>query len=1302
MLSTRPFTRPFSAAPACLRCSSLLALLAFLLLASGCTHTGQAPQPVTGLALAGRVQGGQQPVTGSTLQLYVVGTTADGAASSPLLNKSVQTDATGSFSITGDYTCPSSTALVYLTASGGNPGLAAGSNNPNLTMMAALGQCGQLSATTYIFINEVTTVGTVAALYPYMNSSTAVGSGTADLNAFTTAFSTVNEFTNIAAGTAPGPALPGGFYASSSEIDTLGNILAPCINSTGGVAGDGSLCGQLFQLTKPTTSAAPTDTVGAILDILRNPTQNVAALFNLSQPAPPFQPALTSAPTDWTLTIVPVPATPTFSLAAGTYTGAQTLSLSDSVAGAQIFYTTDGSTPSKSSTLYSGAFTVASSETVKAIAIEGGRSSSAVASAAYTINSSTGIPVITSVSAVAAQQTQTITINGTGFGSRAAYTGNSSFISFRDATTGVQAGYGSDSVTLVISSWTDSQIVLGGFAGAYGGSYSLSPGDQIQLNLFNPQTGSGPGACNNIFVGGGATVCSAVSPAATPVFSPAGGSYTSSQTVTLTDATSGAQIYYTTDGSTPTISSTLYGGPITVASSKVLKAYAFAFGYSASAVATATYDIGSSAGIISTFAGSGVQGNTGDGGLATSARLTSPYQMCLDPAGDILVADYSGNRIRKITPAGMISTFAGTGASSSTGDGGQAAAASINAPNGIACDTSGNVYIAEEHGIRVRKVNAAGVISTFAGTGVQGYAGDGGLATSAGFVLPEGVAVDTSGNVYIADAYGNRIRKVNTAGIISTFAGTGTGGYNGDGLQATVTTLSTPYAVLPDNAGNVYISDSSNNRVRKVNAGGIVSTYAGNGSSAFAGDGGQATSASISGALGITLDSAGNLYIADQNNYRIRKVTAAGVISTVAGNGIQGYSGDGGLATAAEVKVPEGVLIDAIGNLYIGDGANYVIRKVTYFTAVQAATPTFSPAAGTYTSAQAVALSSTTTGASIYYTLDGSIPTAASAVYAAPLTVSASETINAIAVAGGYTNSTVGTAAYTINTPIAAAPTASPAGGTFTTPPTITLADTTPGAAIHYTVDGSSPTAGSPLYTVPFTLPASAVVSTIAVAPGYLSSYPNSFFYTINNQVASAPTFSINPGTYTAPQTVQLSTSTAGATIYYTLDGSNPSPSSTKYTGAITVSTSETINAITTAPNYTTSAPSSATYTIVPPVIPRITSVGAFLSGKTQTVVITGSGFGNTGPTSATSSQFRLRDNTNVWEAGYSPTPDVVGVGFSSWTDTQIVFTGFVGSYGSQNWTINPGDNLTITIWNANGSGACSNIYVGAGPTTCQ
>jgi hypothetical protein len=335
------------------------------------------------------VHGGQQPVTGANIQLYAVGTTADASAATSLMTSSVQSDASGNFSLNSKYTCPGSPANVYLVATGGNPGLTAGTNNTAITMMAALGLCSSLNSSTFVFVDEVTTIGSVAALYPYMTSATNLGSGSSDAAAFATAFSNVAEYTNTATGSAPGPSLPGGMYASSTEINTLGNILAPCINSAGGVAGDSSACGNLFNLTK-SGSVAPTNIVGAILNILNNPTQNASGLFSLPQPIAPFQPSLSTAPTTWALPILTMAATPTFSVAGGTYSSAQFVTLSDTTSGAIIYYTTDGSTPTSASSTATGTITVSSTETLKAIAQASGYATSAVASAAYTITGSAG------------------------------------------------------------------------------------------------------------------------------------------------------------------------------------------------------------------------------------------------------------------------------------------------------------------------------------------------------------------------------------------------------------------------------------------------------------------------------------------------------------------------------------------------------------------------------------------------------------------------------------------------------------------------------------------------------------------------------------------------------------------------------------------------------------------------------------------------------------------------------------------------------------------------------------------------
>jgi len=344
-------------------------------------------------AVQGAVHGGQQPVVGATIQLYQVGTTGDGSSAAPL-GSSTTTASDGSFSLTGKYSCTNAanggSTLVYLVSTGGNPGSGA---NANLAMMAALGQCSTLTSSTFIFIDEVTTVGSVAALYPYMTSYSAVGSGSSDAAAFATAFSSVAEYTNTATGSAPGPTLPSGYYASSNEINTLGNILAACINSAGGSAigtnsSDGSACGNLFNLTR-SGSTAPTNTVGAIINILNNPNQNVSSLFNLPQPVTPFQPIDNVAPTSWSLPILPIAATPTFSPIGATYSSAQFVTISSNTSGATIHYTTDGSTPTSASPIASGAITVSSSETLNAIAQAGGYATSAVGSAGYTITGST-------------------------------------------------------------------------------------------------------------------------------------------------------------------------------------------------------------------------------------------------------------------------------------------------------------------------------------------------------------------------------------------------------------------------------------------------------------------------------------------------------------------------------------------------------------------------------------------------------------------------------------------------------------------------------------------------------------------------------------------------------------------------------------------------------------------------------------------------------------------------------------------------------------------------------------------------
>jgi sugar lactone lactonase YvrE len=336
---------------------------------------------------------------------------------------------------------------------------------------------------------------------------------------------------------------------------------------------------------------------------------------------------------------------------------------------------------------------------------------------------------------------------------------------------------------------------------------------------------------------------------------------------------------------------------------------------------------------ITTVAGNGTQGYSGDGGPATSAELNGPGVVVVDTVGNLFIAELHNNSIRKVAAGtGTITTVAGNGIAGYNGDGGPATSAELNYPSGVDVDNQGNLYIADTSNYRIRKVDGnTGTITTVAGNGIGGYSGDGGPATSAELNTPGGVRVDNAGNLFIADTSNHVIRKVAAGtGTITTVAGNGTKGYSGDGGPATSAELHYPDGVTVDSAGNLYIADTNNNRVREVAAGtGTITTVAGNGMPGYSGDGGPATSAELFSPYVAWVDSANDLYIADTNNQVIRKVASGtGIISTVAGTGTVGYSGDGAPATSAEMNLPFSVALDGPGNLYITDFGSDRIRKV--------------------------------------------------------------------------------------------------------------------------------------------------------------------------------------------------------------------------------------------------------------------------------------------------------------------------------------------------------------------------------------
>lgn len=280
------------------RVTGLAALLLPVVLTGCGVGPGVQAGPVAGTALSGKLYGGQQPVSGATLQLYAAGASYGGAATA-LLSPAVTSGPDGSFNITGRYTCPTGATDVFLTATGGNAGY---NNNPNLAMMAALGPCGNLSSSTFILMNEVTTVGSVWALAPFMTGATQIGAPASNAVGLANAFADVNTLVNTAAGSSPGGGLAGGTSVPASEINTLANILAACINSSGGTAGDHSSCGNLFAAAQPGANA-PTDTLTAAMNIAQNPALNVASLYALASPTAPFQPSLSSQPANWTVAV---------------------------------------------------------------------------------------------------------------------------------------------------------------------------------------------------------------------------------------------------------------------------------------------------------------------------------------------------------------------------------------------------------------------------------------------------------------------------------------------------------------------------------------------------------------------------------------------------------------------------------------------------------------------------------------------------------------------------------------------------------------------------------------------------------------------------------------------------------------------------------------------------------------------------------------------------------------------------------------------------------------------------------------
>ena len=321
--------------------------------------------------------------------------------------------------------------------------------------------------------------------------------------------------------------------------------------------------------------------------------------------------------------------------------------------------------------------------------------------------------------------------------------------------------------------------------------------------------------------------------------------------------------------------------------------------------------------IIITIVGNGTAGYNGDGGVATAAQLNHASFITFDASGNLFISDYINGRIRKVSTTGIISTVAGNGTTGYAGDGGPATDAQINRPIGIVVDGTGNIYIADDFNHRIRKINTAGIITTIAGTGIAGFNGDG-IATAVQINSPHGIAIDGLGNLLFTDCLNNRVRKISATGIITTIAGISSSAGGGDGGPATTAGVFSPYGIAIGGSGNIYFTQYGDHIIRKITASGIISTIAGTGTVGFSGDGNPATSAALRGPTGIAVDAAENIYFSDCNNYRIRRINTMNIINTIAGTGVNGDGPDGTIATLTNIGGALGVCAYN-GNVYFSD-----------------------------------------------------------------------------------------------------------------------------------------------------------------------------------------------------------------------------------------------------------------------------------------------------------------------------------------------------------------------------------------------
>jgi Chitobiase/beta-hexosaminidase C-terminal domain len=852
----------------------------------------------------------------------------------------------------------------------------------------------------------------------------------------------------------------------------------------------------------------------------------------------------------------PAAGTPTLSLAAGTYTGSQSVSISDATSGATIYFTTTGTTPTTASTKYTFPIQVSASETVKAIAIAANFSPSAVASAAYTIvTPATAAPQFSlAAGGYVGAQTATIT----------------------DATSGATIYYTTTGVDPTTASTK------------YTGAITISASETVKAIAV--------AANYNPSVVASASYTITAPAAATPVFSLAAGSYTGTQTVTISDATSGAAIYYTTNGDAPTTASTKYTAAITISASETLKAIAAATNYNASAVVSATYTIAAP---------------------TTAAPNLSLAAGSYDAAQTLTITDATAGAsiyytINGTTPTTSSTLYAGAIQVSAS----ETVTAIAKAPNYNASAAASAAYSITLPTATPRFSLSPGTYATTQTVGISSatpsatiyFTTNGANPTTSSTKYSFPIQLANSATImaiaiapsHLPSALATGVFKITPTAAAPAFS-LASGSYSGAQTLTLLGKTAGSTIYYTTNGSTPTMSSTKYTAAIKITASETVKAIA------IAANFNQSAMTSATYTIGPPTTATPALSLAAGSYVGSKTVT---ISDATAGAAIY-YTTNGTTPTTSSTKYTAAIPVAASETLKaIAAAANYnpsaVVSAAYTITKPVAATPSFSMATGAYAGAQTLTLSDATAGATIYYTTNGATPTTSSTKYAAAIKISASETVKAIATATNYNPSAMASGTYSIGPPLTASPKFSMASGGYFGWQKLSLSDATPGASIYYTTNGVAPTQKATRYTGPIEIQQSETVKAVAFATNYQGSATMSNAYVITQPTVATPTFSLAGGTYIGKQTLSISGGTSGSTIYFTTNGTIPTTASSRYTGPMQVTVTETVQAIATVPYYNPSAVHSARYAIMQPTVstPAFSLTAGVYNGA-QTLTIT-------------------------------------------------------------------------------------------------